>query len=248
MRTHNKLTAARITSNPRPSAMAAPFPEVFVINLDDRRDRWTEIEKTCRAANVAPVRIPAVKTSPGWHGSGLSHLKCIRAAKERNLPWVLILEDDATFTPEAMDRFRGLLDYLWDNLGQWERFNGGPTFPPDPVLRILSRTPPLIYANGYCVHFYLVHSGAYDTILEWDPARDPVIDVFLMNLESKFRTVFNSVATVPHISLQATSRSDISPDPHQSENDYSAYFYYSEEKLRECLEQCSTQKVDQERK
>jgi hypothetical protein len=175
-------------------------------------------------------------TSPGWHGSGLSHLGCIRAAKERRLPWILILEDDATFTPEDMNRFRGLLDYLWENRAKWERFNGGPTFPPDPVIRILCRDPPLMYANGLTTHFYLVHSGAYDVILEWDPSRNPKFDVFLRRLESRFRTIFNSIATVPHISVQVTSRSDISPGASDEERDYSRYFQYSEDKLRECLE------------
>ena len=212
--------------------MTAPFPEVLVINLDDRKDRWVTIEKTCTAANLTPIRMSAIRKSPGWQGCGLSHLECIRFAKERDLPWVLILEDDATFTPEDIRRFRGLLGYLWENRAKWERFNGGPTFPPDPVIRILTRQPPLMYANGFCTHFYLVHSGAYDTILKWDPTRDPVIDVFFMNLANSFP--FKSIATVPHISVQATSLSDVTPGLNQG--DYSTYFRYSEMKLRECLE------------
>jgi hypothetical protein len=216
--------------------MVAPFPEVFVINLDHRTDRWAAIEKTCRAADFTPVRVAAVQCVTGWRGCTLSHLKCVRLAKERSLPWVLILEDDATFTPEAMHRFRGFLGYLWENRGQWERFNGGPTFPPQPEIRILCREPPLMYAKGFATHFNLVHSRAYDIILSWDAERDRMIDVFYMDLESRFRTVFNSIATVPHISVQVTSRSEISPWSQLSENDYSTYFHYSEQKLRECLE------------
>jgi hypothetical protein len=213
-----------------------PFPEVFVINLDHRTDRWAVIERTCSAADLAPVRVSAVSASPGWRGCALSHLKCVRLAKEGSLPWVLILEDDATFTPEAMDRFRGFLGYLWEHRDKWERFNGGPTFPAQPEIRILSRKPPLMYAKGFATHFNLIHARAYDIILSWDPERDRMIDVFYMELESRFRTVFSSVATVPHISTQVTSRSEISPFSEQSENDYSIYFNYSERKLRECLE------------
>ena len=212
-----------------------PFPEVFVINLDFRADRWAGIQQSCTTAELIPIRIPAVQASLGWKGCTLSHLKCVRLAKERNLPWVLILEDDATFTPESINRFRKLLPYLWENREKWERFNGGPTFPPDPTLRVLSREPPIIYARGFASHFSLINSRAYDIILEWDPERDRVIDVFYMSLESKFRTIFNSVATFPHISVQAVSRSDISPDPGKGVNDYSTYFRYSEIKLRECL-------------
>jgi hypothetical protein len=114
-----KLAEAAAIKKPAVLESTVPFPEVLVINLDHRTDRWATIERTCAAANLTPVRMPAIKSSPGWHGSGLSHLKCIRLAKERNLPWVLILEDDATFTPEAIGRFRGLLGYLWENRGHW---------------------------------------------------------------------------------------------------------------------------------
>ena len=176
--------------------MTPPFPEVLVINLDHRTDRWAELE-VCKAADMTPVRVPAVQMSPGWHGAGYSHLKCIRMAKERELPWVLILEDDATFTPEAIHRFRELLPYLWENRDKWERFNGGPTFPPDPVFRLLNKEMKLMYARGLCSHFNLLHSGSYDVILEWDPARDNVFDVYCYNLEIKFRTVFNNISTVP---------------------------------------------------
>jgi FkbM family methyltransferase len=210
--------------------LRAPPPEVFVINLDHRTDRWAAIEGTCRAVDLMPVRIPAIEASPAWRGCTLSHLKCIRLAKERNLPWVLILEDDATFTPETIDRFRGLLGYLWETREHWERFSGGPTLPTtNPVIRILSREPPLMYVPGLTTHFSLVHSDAYEMILTWDPECDPVIDMFYISLESRFR--FRNIATVPHIAVQTTSRSDLTG----SEMDSAGYYHFSEQKLRECL-------------
>ncbi len=211
--------------------MDAPFPEVLVINLDERPDRWAAIEAMCRASGLCPNRISAVKASPGWRGCGLSHLHCIRLAKERNFPWVLILEDDATFTPDAMNRFRGLLDYLWNDRPTWQRFNGGPTFPPDPVVTLMRRQPPLLFARGFATHFHLIHSGAYDAILDWQPERDRQIDVFFMNLEK--RSTFRSIATYPHISLVTGSRSDITPG---IEDRFPSFFRFSEKKLRECLE------------
>jgi hypothetical protein len=207
-----------------------PFPEVFVINLDRRTDRWAAIERTCKAADIIPTRIPAIEASPAWRGCTLSHLKCIRYAKERNLPWVLILEDDATFSPEAIDRFRGLLGILWENREHWERFNGGPTLrDSNPMIKILSRDPPLVQVPGLTTHFSLVHSNAYEMILTWDPERDPVIDMFYLSLEGQFR--FRNIATVPHIAVQTTSRSDLTG----SEMDSSGYYHFSEHKLREFL-------------
>jgi len=205
------------------------FPQAFVINLDHRTDRWATIEQTCKAAGICPERIPAVQASPGWRGCAISHVQCIRLAKEKALPWVLILEDDATFSRESIERFRALLIYLWQHREEWERFNGGPTFAPDPKFKLLSQIPPLVYANGLTTHFELIHSGAYETILQYDVERDPQIDVFYMALEAQFRTRFNSVATYPHISRQCDRYSDNM----SAEMDYEGYFNYSERKLHE---------------
>ena len=216
--------------------LSAPFPQVFVINADHRADRWQAIDAICKAANLSATRVPAIVESPGWRGCGRSHLKCVNLAKEKDLPWVLVLEDDATFTPESINRFRRLLPYLWENRGKWERFSGGPTFPPDPVVSVMNAEECLLYARGYTSHFNLIHAGAYDLILEWDPDRDQTIDGYFMSLETRFRTVFNSIATVPHISVQASSVSDVAPKEHGAVNDYSSYFLFSERKLSECLE------------
>jgi len=213
----------------------APFPEVLVINLDQRTDRWAAIKQICQDASLSPTRVPAVQRSPAWQGCGYSHLKSVQIAKDRDLPWVLILEDDATFTPESITRFRDLLPYLWENRDKWERFNGGPSFPPEPTIAIMNKENKLMYARGFATHFNLIHAGAYDEILKWDPNTDRMIDVYYMSLESKFRVISNSVATVPHISVQSKSTSDVAPSLGIAESNYSTYFYYSEQKLTECL-------------
>ena len=210
--------------------MSAPFPEVFVINLDERSDRWSAIEGLCAACDLHPERVSAVKAVPGWRGCGLSHIACLKLAKERDLPWVLILEDDASFTPDGIARFRGLLDYLWDDRPTWQRFNGGPTFPADPVVSLMRREPPLLFARGFATHFNLIHAGAYDAILQWDPDRDHMIDVFYMTLETQ--STFRTIATVPHIAVQTGSDSDITGGVERS---FASLFRFSEQKLRECV-------------
>jgi hypothetical protein len=211
--------------------MSAPFPQVLVINLDDRTDRWASIKKSCDACQIEPIRISATKAAIGWHGCGLSHLRCIRSAKENREPWILIIEDDATFTPETFARFRELLDYLWNDRATWQRFNGGPTLPANPVVTLMRRQPPLLFARGFCTHFQLIHADAYDAILRWEPERDRQIDVFLMNLETC--STFRSIATYPHIAVQSGNKSDATPG---IEDQFPLMFRFSETKLRECLE------------
>jgi len=240
----------------------APFPEAFVINLDHRTDRWAAIEQTCKAAGICPVRIPAVQTSPGHRGCAITHVQCIRLAKEKALPWVLILEDDATFSPEAIERFRALLPYLWQHRTEWERFNGGPAFLQNPHFKctteLLSQNPPIAYTNGFMAHFNLIHSGAYDMILQYGVDRDRGIDWFYVEVEvGRSRrnlemivakqpvgvldgTFFNSVATYPHISVQRSSYSDML----MRESDYSPDFRYAEQKLHGCFTAPSPQCCD----
>jgi Glycosyltransferase family 25 (LPS biosynthesis protein) len=216
--------------------LTVPFPEVFVINLDRRADRWAAIEQTCKAVGLTPNRVPAVEMSPAWQACGYSHVKCVKSAIEGNIPWAIILEDDATFDLEGINRFRDLLPYLWDNRDKWERFNGGPTFPADPFVRIMNKELKLVYARGYCTHFNLIHSGGYDDVRKWEPTVDQMIDAYFMKLETRFRTIFNSIATFPHISVQALGPSDVSPTEDGTKSDYSNYFRYSEGKIRQCLE------------
>src|SRR5271165_1348291 len=92
----------------------AQFPEIYVINLDHRTDRWNSIRNLCHDCGLDPVRFSAVQASPGWIGCGLSHQAIVKIAKERQLPWVLILEDDAAFTSYSINRFRSLIPYLWE--------------------------------------------------------------------------------------------------------------------------------------
>lgn len=197
------------------------FPEVFVINLDKRKDRWIEIQRVCSAANILPVRIPAIDVSPGWLGCGLSHLTCIQKAKDKQLPWILILEDDATFTIESIQRFITLLPYLWNNRDKWERFNGGPTFANrQPIISILNSDLRLLYVEGLMTHFNLINSLAYDQILQWNHTIE--YDRFLMR--------FKNIATFPHISVQVVGISDISRRPYA---DYEAQFRVSEKLIKE---------------
>ena len=51
----------------------------FVINLDERTDRWENIQQTFNFFNLQ--RIEAVKYTPGWFGCLQSHIKCLHEAK-----------------------------------------------------------------------------------------------------------------------------------------------------------------------
>lgn len=72
--------------------------KIFYINLEKRTDRKEQIEKELNTFDLKFERFSAIETPTfGILGCGLSHLKVLKIAKERNYKNVLILEDDFTF-------------------------------------------------------------------------------------------------------------------------------------------------------
>jgi hypothetical protein len=177
-------------------------PSVYVINLDNRVDRWELMRKTCNTCGIFPNRVSAVKATPGAVGCGLSHVKVANLAAEKREPWYLVLEDDATFTSDQWAHFIKLLPILWNMRTQWDVFTGGPNVKMDQF-NLIQKDPVLYSLKTWASHFWLVNSSAYDTIRGWK-AGDSPIDVFV---EERCRMW----STHPFIAYQAVSPSDINP-------------------------------------
>lgn len=81
----------------RPVAHMGPLT-CFVINLEHRADRWASISGELDEFDFLQYeRLPATKFSPGYIGCNFSQLMALGRAAERNLPAVMICEDDITF-------------------------------------------------------------------------------------------------------------------------------------------------------
>lgn len=176
-----------------------PAPIVFVINLDSRPDRWESIRTQCLKCGINPVRISAVKASPGWHGCAYSHIKVAKKAKEQKLPWYVVLEDDASFSQENWRYFISLLPYLWKHKNNWDIFSGGTSSPQN--LSLISKNPVIYRLIGWCTQFCLINISAYDTIIDWSPETKLPIDAYMHSLRI--------ISTYPYIAYQIESQSDI---------------------------------------
>jgi GR25 family glycosyltransferase involved in LPS biosynthesis len=201
------------------------FPTTVVINLDDRPDRWKAVQEEFASWPVPVERVSAIRLKPGWKGCSASHLKCVRLAKERGLPWILILEDDCVLRPDAVQRFTDLLPTLWSTRDRWDMFNGGVTALKKH--RRVSHTPPLYEVTGYAANFYLVHAASYDRILDGHPPtpaqfKDP-IDVY-------YADTFRIWTTVPYLAAQRPGKSDIETE-RKGLMDYTSSFDKAEQKL-----------------
>jgi len=196
------------------------FPNTLVINLDKRPDRWKEIQ-TLFSQWPSLERISAIEESPGWKGCAKSHLKCIRLAKEKHYPWVLILEDDCVVKPDSLDRFREVLPVLWERRSEWDIFLGGCTSVKN--IKCMEVNPPLFSVRGRTTHFCLINMEAYDKILKgYNLTKD--IDIF-------YEESIRLWCTVPYIAVQKPGKSDIL----KNDVDYLDQFADSEQKLTEFL-------------
>ena len=70
---------------------------IYYINLDHRKDRKLHVETQLNNLNWQYTRFNACKNKIGELGCTLSHLKLVRMAKEKNLDYIVIVEDDITF-------------------------------------------------------------------------------------------------------------------------------------------------------
>jgi hypothetical protein len=83
---------------------------VYYINLEERVDRKVLVETELKKMKWKYERFNAVKHERGALGCSLSHLAIIEMAKQKNLDYVVILEDDIQFLqPEKYNKM--LIDF-----------------------------------------------------------------------------------------------------------------------------------------
>jgi len=211
-----------IRSLPVHSAAVAQFPPSLVINLDSRQDRMSEFTEEFRNWPVTVERISAVKYNPGWKGCSASHLKCVKLAKERNYPWVLVMEDDCILTPGASEQFQALLPYLWENRNHWDIFYGGVTSIKKS--KRISGSPAIFEVSCFAAHFCLIHNASYTKILNNYPES---IDDYKNPIDVYYANTLRIWTTVPFFAKQRPSKSDIE----EGVKDYTELFNRSEQKL-----------------
>lgn len=77
--------------------------KVLYINLASRGDRKEQVLRELSRMGFARImRVHAVRTHDGHRGATLSHQVALRYASWNDLPWVMVVEDDAEFLGEQI--------------------------------------------------------------------------------------------------------------------------------------------------
>jgi len=137
----------------------------FCINLDRRPDRWENAQKEWTKFSDVPkhlYRVKAVDTG-SLAGCGQSHQLCVDHAKKNSYPWVLVLEDDIVFRPNAREIWAKQMRLLATQ-------NRCDIFHPSLSGAIgVSKIADSIYSirDGSGLFATLYFASSYDTVLAW---------------------------------------------------------------------------------
>lgn len=204
----------------------------FVINLDKRKDRWEDIQKNFKPYPFFLQRFSAISHTRGWIGCGLSHMRIVQMAKEANMPYVLLLEDDC-YPTYHMKYWNDIKHWLHTNKDTWDLFLGGNCYyyylsmfekssdSIKPVCK-LNQSIDLYYTKLMCTQFLYINSTAYNKYLEWEVEQESPIDMW------PDKVGLRTISCVPFIAIQENNHSDI----RGYEYNYNKVFKNSEKRMK----------------
>ena len=192
--------------------------KAYVINLDNRNDRWESTQKYFKDSFIDLERISAIRNENGHLGCGMSIQKVIKMAKDNNMKSILIMEDDCKPSDDFNKSWPLIKNWLDTNKDKWDIFIGGNTYygsvftsnthkQLDTVkpICIINSSIKLYYTKLLCLHFYYLNRSGYDNFLEWkkDIDTNGAVDVWPNTIKMKI------VSCIPFIATQESNYSNI---------------------------------------
>lgn len=148
--------------------------QVMVINLPEAKERYDEYIRDFSDMGFKDInRVEAIRPNggrtpkDGYLGNRLSHIKCIKIARDLNLSNVLVCEDDARFDRKKIEEINSIIDdfvSFLDSDIDWSHlyFGAGHKDPPkDTKFNHIKKM-----VKAWSVHCYLVNSKYFDTIID----------------------------------------------------------------------------------
>jgi GR25 family glycosyltransferase involved in LPS biosynthesis len=171
--------------------------QAYIINISTREDRRIHIiNEVSKLPFIKPTIVEGIVDGTGTCFQ--SQRKCIQNAKELQLEYVLVLEDDALFTDNCEEilkkSFLEIQNIEWDML-----FLGANLF--SPAYKVSEHL--LKLTGAWCAHAYIVHNRFYDTILSLPPNKE--MDTHYGELMDKHNVYISN----PMIAYQLPSYSNL---------------------------------------
>lgn len=188
-----------------------------VINLDNRPERWETIQERFKGSKMVKLsRFSATKANTKITpkmGCFISHQRIVQTAKIYHMPYVLLLEDDATVIgpiEEFDQRLTEILQWLTNHKTEWDIFMGG--IYKFYTLKLLDAPTGICESKGLMTHFCIISANAYDKILSANVERVPVDLFYFFNLRQ--------LTAYPMLSYQTNNYSDVLDKYVNRKNEY----------------------------
>lgn len=203
------------------------FTQAFVINLDDRLDKWQTVKLELEKVHIANYTRfsaikPDIKNVPqeyynkfilagashekykiGATGCKMSHVEILKTARDMQLENVVIFEDDVVFTEEASQLLAAAVSQIKDGNIEWDMIHlSGRHLKP---FKHVSKNVARIFAT-YTTHGYVANSSLYDIIIDNALQSGREIDVYYA---TEIHPNYNCYCIRPPLLWQATGFSDI---------------------------------------
>lgn len=172
----------------------------YIINLAHRFDRRKAMSEQCIKFDIKNAEyFNAVHHHVGWKGATISHMNVIRKAKELNLPYVIIMEDDCVLSEHLLEISSVLNIALPQN---WDMFYWGANHLEGRPILHLGKIYKCTYATSAMC--YAVRNNMYDKILDAVQLDKPH-DVYYAEMHKSI----NAYCVLPNLAWQSDSYSDI---------------------------------------
>ena len=176
---------------------------IYVINLPHRTDRLEKIKKIFKDFNI--IVVEAVKHDDPVIGCFLSHKKCIQIAKEKNLKYITVIEDDC-IPFDGIEIFKekyfNIKKYL-ETVDNWYVFLGGTIETKRRhIINKINDVDINLYniSIGYCAHFIIYNHKTYEHYLNHKMDKP---------LDHVWNEIAPALISLPFIASQDDTYSDI---------------------------------------
>ena len=188
------------------------FEKTYCINLDRRKDRWRIVDRLSKEVNIELTRIPGVEgidldvqTTPyfkGQLGCLLSHKNVLQDMLNNGYEKIIVLEDDATFHPQFINKFDEFYKQLPHDWG-FCYLGGSNMRPPLPISKNAGRAVETLSTVGYLI----TKSFAKNILLPMLSRKD--VDYEVDVNFAKLQKEHNMYIFMPRLIYQYESYSDI---------------------------------------
>jgi GR25 family glycosyltransferase involved in LPS biosynthesis len=149
--------------------------DIYAINLERRVDRKQNLIDQFKNIDFCNIKIfKAVEHEQGRIGCALSHLSLIKFAKENDMDYIIVVEDDISLNKK--EEFKQILSILTKNWYKYDIFNGSPTFwdkrdNVGSIVKTKSFSQDFSFVSDALTTIFMIYTKrSYDKILnDYDP-------------------------------------------------------------------------------